>query len=686
MKKIYTAIFTLAATACAMPLSAQQLDNADFEGNWNEYTPWTSNNNTKTKGTAPESWKVSHVIGVGGTGATQVGEQTTGYNSSKAVKLYNEPNPFKSSQIVPGYLTLGTPWATSKGGIIVNPSNKDGGTFGGIDFGFRPDAISFQYQRTHGSANTTEKASVVAYSWCGSTQQADVPGNNVLSGSPATVTMTDRDRNILGMATVEGGDVTKSSDFALVSKINYDINGDHASWTNLVIPFEYLSTKAPQKFNIAFCAGDYFSTSPGKANTLIIDDVKLIYYSRLASLKINGADVDGFSSDTYNYSVDMEMPAESAFAFTTMGTSGSGKATLALDQDNATATVTVTNTNAGGTDIDGNTSHTYTLQFKKAAVKPDPTPAGETVKYPGSLTITLGEAVIDSKATIEITPMSDGSYRIILPDFSLDMGDGPISLGDIVVNGAARTETNGTYLYSGKVDRMQLAGDITANVDLEGTENQGKLNMNIHVNWIDPDSGDVIAPIEVVFKSDENETYPGNKYDGTLVINIYEAELTDKASVYIAPDGNGTCTFLLPNFSLDMGEGPMPLGDIKVENVSMTTTGTTTAYAGTVDHMQLAHGFITANVNLSGTEEAGKLRMLINVDWIDPDTDEIMAPIEVTFNGTLDYSAIGGIEIDNSNAPVEYYNIQGMRVNADNLTPGIYIRRQGTDVSKIFVK
>lgn len=41
---------------------------------------------------------------------------------------------------------------------------------------------------------------------------------------------------------------------------------------------------------------------------------------------------------------------------------------------------------------------------------------------------------------------------------------------------------------------------------------------------------------------------------------------------------------------------------------------------------------------------------------------------------------------DNANAPVEYYNLQGIRVNGENLTPGIYIRRQGSEVIKVLVK
>lgn len=41
---------------------------------------------------------------------------------------------------------------------------------------------------------------------------------------------------------------------------------------------------------------------------------------------------------------------------------------------------------------------------------------------------------------------------------------------------------------------------------------------------------------------------------------------------------------------------------------------------------------------------------------------------------------------DNSNAPVEYFNINGVEVSSDNLVPGLYITRQGTKTAKVVVK
>lgn len=49
-------------------------------------------------------------------------------------------------------------------------------------------------------------------------------------------------------------------------------------------------------------------------------------------------------------------------------------------------------------------------------------------------------------------------------------------------------------------------------------------------------------------------------------------------------------------------------------------------------------------------------------------------------------SAINQIAVDSFVAPTQYFNLQGMSVNQDNLRPGIYIVRQGNQARKVLVK
>ena len=52
---------------------------------------------------------------------------------------------------------------------------------------------------------------------------------------------------------------------------------------------------------------------------------------------------------------------------------------------------------------------------------------------------------------------------------------------------------------------------------------------------------------------------------------------------------------------------------------------------------------------------------------------------------TVDPAAIDSVEIDGNDAPAEYFNIQGQKVNASALIPGIYIVRRGAKVTKAVI-
>ena len=51
-------------------------------------------------------------------------------------------------------------------------------------------------------------------------------------------------------------------------------------------------------------------------------------------------------------------------------------------------------------------------------------------------------------------------------------------------------------------------------------------------------------------------------------------------------------------------------------------------------------------------------------------------------------SGVDGIAVDgdDSEAPVEFYNLQGVRLDSENLAPGIYIKRQGRTATKVVIR
>lgn len=490
----------------AMSANAQQLPNVGFEEEWTVSTPWNSVSGTslsmnaaldRMKGedepaanvNTPQGWIVSNVLGVvseldpeygegfGALGSTTVGFETEGCNSAKALRLTNNPNPFMATQIVPAYVSLGTSWATNTLDFSVGfmPLNKDGGVFGGLDFTKRPDALAFDYKLEAGEGQELQKATALVYAWKGSWSQAEVPANNSMSTQTVAVTMIDRDRNILGMETAQGGAVTKSDDAELIANSLQYIETGAADWTSYTLPIHYLTSSTPAKINVVLSANDYFdSDNIISGNSLTVDNVRFLYYSRLEGVNIGGVAVKDFAPDTYVYEFTGAVPAADQVEAILLGEGGSATAKVAVEGN----TVTITVSNPNGADADGKTEHVYTITCKESA---------EGMTISGYLTIEMlgGKIAENQPATIDVTPTAENIYTITLPHFSLDLGDGPVDLGDIVVPGVSASESNGITTYTGEVKDMSLyEGEIIADVNLTGTTDAtGKANFNIQVMW-----------------------------------------------------------------------------------------------------------------------------------------------------------------------------------------------------------
>lgn len=302
-------LLTLALLAVAGTAGAQQLPNGSFdEGIWVDCVPWTSTGNKSVQGLQPVSWTISNVKGLngGGTGATTIGTKVQG-RQGNAVQVENKS--IIMGQIVPGYFTLGTTWSTAKVSGVT-PTAKDGGTFGGIAFAYKPDALKFYYKRSCSGNNT--RSSVIAYLWNGSTSQANVPGVN--ASNPKKVAMFDRDINVLNMSTDghQGGAVTYKH--KLIAKIESYTTEQPTEWTEWTIPFVYVSensNETPEKINVIFAASDYFNSSNVTAGVkLCIDDVSLVYYKHLKSLTIDGTTPSTFvGDDTQNNTNEVNIDA-----------------------------------------------------------------------------------------------------------------------------------------------------------------------------------------------------------------------------------------------------------------------------------------------------------------------------------------------------------------------------------------
>lgn len=714
MKKIYTLI--AAALACAGSAVAQQLpDNiGSFDGTWEDCIPNAIAEETTKVGTEPAGWSVSNVKQSKITGklVTAKPDYTTpnddtpeGERTKHSVNMTNKYlGAMGMGSTAPAYTTLGTAWSYGDADHVGTAEDKsDGGSYGGLDFTFRPDAVSMMIKRSHateaseGTINAEEKATIIIYSWKGSTTSTVRVGTDydgflgIGKAEAKDVTMTDRDKDVLGMIT-DG--VTKSEDFDLISKSENYIEGDIADWTQKVFDIEYLSESTPEKLNIVIACSDYFNRpNLGVNNTLDVDDVALVYYSTLSKLTIGGSEI-ALTADTYEYAGAGEMPtSEGDVVATTKSKFAEAKVTL--DTENSKVIITVTN--QGGADLDGKTSHTYTITYPAATAEPK--------QYSGYLNISLdGAPMPEESATIEITDNGNGTCTFKLPNFAF----GELNVGDIVVENVTVTEENGTKTYKGSAEALMLMGGaIGADVTLNGTITADNIvDFKIDVIWTNDGTlqGDDM-PIYVTFTTESQASQASTQYTGYLNASMLGKNIitNELRTITITENGDGTCTFLLPNFSFNN----MPLGDITVENVTITENDGTKEYNGEAKGLILggenAGLTITADVTLSGTITGNEVDFKIDVIWTNGDN----IPIDVTFtSGKLSsveginaataavYGTTGAIAINGYTGNAQVYNMGGQLVASRivdgdatiDVTAGIYIVRiDGTNV-KVIVK
>ena len=238
------------------------------------------------------------------------------------------------------------------------------GSYDGMAFTYRPDAIRARVSRN----NAGENYHIVAYIWNGS-DKGDVPGTLSTGGVKSWYSLENSDRVLMGKIAKTSGDAH------VLASVDYTDNTAH-NWKDVIIPLNYNSAypadERPAKTNVIFCAGDPWDIQTAvDGNTLSVDDVNYVYYSRLDGVSFNGINVNelvDFDSDVYEYNLDIAYPdGYDKIAYTIKGQSLDKTVTIdpLWQQYRIDMTVTYTGGNGEGYDVDGKTSHTYTFYFDK---------------------------------------------------------------------------------------------------------------------------------------------------------------------------------------------------------------------------------------------------------------------------------------------------------------------------------
>ena len=378
-KKILTGI-SLAALF-SLNANAQQLPNSTFDAEWEKCYPWEKGEKvTSDYGTQPEGWCVSNVPN---SLMPKVAEKETGADETgNAVKLSNVSTV---GQTAPGYITLGTTWATAET-KMTSVRNADGGVFGGIEFTYHPDAVQLQYK--HDISKGEESMSIIAYLWKGTWTQEEVPSNTAVGvfswGTATKVTMTDRGNNILGKECLQGGEISKTDDAALIASAEKYIAEAADEWTTATVELNYGDYAGQpvdvEKLNIVVSVSDFFGDRKNivSGNSVCIDDVQLVYYHALSALSYEGQTLD-FDEATTSYDLSNEFYDASKLTYTVKGQAAT--ASTRFDEESRVLTIRVE-----GEDFASNPdSYTeYTIQF---ATDPEPEPLLGDMDGDGVITV-----------------------------------------------------------------------------------------------------------------------------------------------------------------------------------------------------------------------------------------------------------------------------------------------------------
>ncbi|MCR4995146.1 MAG: calycin-like domain-containing protein [Bacteroidales bacterium] len=538
-------------------------------------------------GTEPTGWNGSslHFKKILSTVKEVLVEKTDGFSGS-GVRMSNfETSPTWAAwdrYIRPGYITLGTPWIYhSTGGM----SDYDGGTYGGIGFTLRPDAIRGHFKRDN---NITENAHIIAYIWRGTfTSKIGALSN------PNSV-VENADRAILGKdAKAEGnGQLIASCDYSFASTTNDD-------WQQITVPLQYVSGQeeaTPEKMNIIISAADYWTHDNQQASSsLIVDNLEFLYYSELASATYDGTDIEFEDGQG-------RILAEYDPALLQLKSNGQG-ATITTEYDANYKVLTII---VRGADISENPSnvHRYSVQFGPQIVN--------STSYTDLIKVTVNDyATTTKRATITLDEMSNGITNFTLKNFTMGDVDNPTYVGTIIVEDI---DISGNTIYANRNITIQN-GDMPADarwmgpslgnvpIVLDGAIRNDSLHIHITIDMtqqlnqqIDVLFGQsLIEDIERENQPEEPEdpedpedpqegqtgiTLEGTHvYEDDLVVTLNgSANAPQQTSIKVVFHDDNTLDLSLEDFVMYDGGDVMGVGNVVLKNVPFSLRSGT-AYA-----------------------------------------------------------------------------------------------------------
>ena len=311
MTKIHSVLLLAILWCVASNATAQQVPNANFED-------WSGE---KYNGEIqPKGWNASNVTQevLGSAMRFNFAHQESGHTGSYSLMVQDtEVGAAGITETSPGYFALGNPWTYLEG---LSVGTATAGTSGGINWTHRPDTMSVWIKRT---GNNTDKEDfyLLYYAWSGTAKASKYKNKN---NGCTSVSQTNEESDIrLALNANECGTDQKATQVAEGMWRERKTYGD---WTNIRVPIYYMNDEAPTMMNMIFSASNYpnFRANDGLyvGNSLYVDDIELIYSSKIDKLYIRDREWKAFdpnSSEEQIYSVGQATDIPSVFGVRGVG-------------------------------------------------------------------------------------------------------------------------------------------------------------------------------------------------------------------------------------------------------------------------------------------------------------------------------------------------------------------------------
>lgn len=209
------------------------------------------------------------------------------------------------TEISPSWVTLGTPWSYLDG---LDTGSATAGTDGGVKFTARPDTMAVWIKR-NSSKGVGEHINLVYYSWKG-TSKGDsykAKGSKPDKLVCTSTTHYDEESDIRQMTDPNAcGTSVKATQ---IGEGHFQTKKQYSNWTQVKVPITYYNDNIPEKMNIILSASNYpegrRNDSLYHGNYLIVDDLNLIYSSKIHELRLNNEPLNKFKSDVYVYTISL---------------------------------------------------------------------------------------------------------------------------------------------------------------------------------------------------------------------------------------------------------------------------------------------------------------------------------------------------------------------------------------------